>query len=77
VSTVIKRRRDYWIWQWRVLDPPGWARAALPAMRPGSSSSMSIRWSATFAGKTVGDQMLRHVYDSRDGLIRRMDIMKG
>lgn len=65
--------RDYWKRQFEVLDPnvepktftkQGDGRITIDVHQVVHNRS----------GKLVGDQMVQHVYEIRDGLIRRMEI---
>jgi hypothetical protein len=65
--------RDYWRRQWEVLDP----RVEPVRMEDDASGRTVVEVHQVvrdLAGNVVADQMVRHVYSIRDGLIERMDI---
>jgi hypothetical protein len=67
--------RDYWTRQWRVIDPHVEPRGfgSDEAERCVVEVHQLVR---DLSGKVIGDQLVRHVYEIDDGLIRRMDIVR-
>jgi ketosteroid isomerase-like protein len=65
--------RDYWRRQFEVLDP----RVEPQAFGREADGRIGVEVHQVVrdkTGKLLSDQMIRHVYEIRDGLIRSMDI---
>jgi ketosteroid isomerase-like protein len=65
--------RDYWRRQFEVLDP----RVEPQAFGRETDGRIGVEVHQVVrdkTGKLLSDQMIRHVYEIRDGLIRSMDI---
>lgn len=67
--------RDYWMRQWRSIDP-----AVEPkGFRSDGQGRIIVDVHQRIcdrSGALLSEQMVQHVYEMRDGLIRRMDILK-
>jgi ketosteroid isomerase-like protein len=68
--------REYWTRQWRAIDPHVEPRG-FAIDGTGRIVVDVLQVVRDLAGKILDDRMVRHVYDIRDGLVRRMDIAKG
>jgi ketosteroid isomerase-like protein len=65
--------RDYWRRQWAAIDPHVEPKAF--ALEADGRIRVSVRQVVRdLAGKVLADQMVQHVYELQDGLIRRMEI---
>lgn len=65
--------REYWRRQFEVLDPKVTPKNF--TREPDGRIAVDVRQVIHDKdGKLVGDQMVQHVYEIRDGLIRRMEI---
>lgn len=66
--------RDYWTRQWRVIDPHVEPRGF--GLDDAGRCAVDVHQLVRDpSGTVIGDQMVRHVYEICDGLIRRMDIV--
>jgi hypothetical protein len=67
--------RDYWTRQWSLIDPHVEPRAfgTDPKGRIVVDVHQLVR---DLAGNVLADQMVQHVYEVKDGLIRSMEIVK-
>jgi hypothetical protein len=67
--------RDYWVRQWRVIDPHVEPRSF--SLEDAGRYAVEVHQLVRdLSGRVIGDQMVRHVYEIRDGLIRRMDVVR-
>jgi ketosteroid isomerase-like protein len=66
--------RDYWTRQFEVLDPRVEPKSF--TVEPDGRIAVDVYQVVhDKSGKLVVDQMVRHVYEIRDGLIQRMEIL--
>ena len=67
--------RDYWTQQWMLIDPHVEPRRFTTddAGRIVVDVHQVVR---DLAGRVMSDQMVQHVYEIKDGLVRRMEIRK-
>jgi len=65
--------RDYWTRQWRMMDPH--VEPVGFATNEAGDTVVSVQQVVRdLEGKVLVDQMVTHVYNLEDGLIRRMEI---
>ena len=67
--------REYWTRQWRMIDPHVEPRGFTSDDR-GRVAVDVHQIVRDLTGKVLADQMVQHVYEIEDGLIRRMEIRK-
>ena len=67
--------RDYWTRQWMLIDPHVEPRRFTTddAARIVVDLHQVVRG---LAGRVMSDQMVQHVYEIKDGLVKRMEIRK-
>jgi len=67
--------RDYWTRQWMLIDPHVEPRRFTTddAARIVVDLHQVVR---DLAGRVMSDQMVQHVYEIKDGLVKRMEIRK-